>query len=274
MIQWQWTWEHVEPDDVLDAARTIETNSYRVTIDLASHWVDARRYLGWASLALSRGGEEAWDSAAGWAKRAVCRRMDGILVHNHLGDFLGRNYKKKAEYLMELEVPGLSLLQDMVIDPRNDIEHSYAVATEGQARRAHDLAELFLGATEVESAIPLIVALGWNVSYRGQSCSKPGQEYEVHEFSLDHERPPMLLIDGYCPVPEALVIHPRDETVLACPRRSFSSAQITELNARVRQCLASANYSSRFFSRALMKTLRDQLRLWDSPDALGQSCGT
>lgn len=261
MVEWKWTRNEVQPEDILDAARAIAVTTTRITIDLTSDWVKARRYLEWATATLSHGGEQAWDSAAGWAKRAVCRQMDGILAHNHLGRFLGQNYKKKAEYLTRLKVPGLSLLRDLVIDPRNDIEHAYALATEEQARRACELAELFLGATEPAVSLPAIAALGWSIDYSGAFCSKPGKEYERHDFTVKHHHGPTLLIDGYAKVAEVFVLHPKDEALSICPRDSFSSDQMIELNGRLRQCLASTSYSSRHFDRALMKTLRGQLGL-------------
>ena len=208
MVEWEWKRSEVKPESMLDAARAIAVNSNQVTIDAISHWVEARRYLDWASAALSRGGEDAWDSAAGWAKRAACRRIDGILEHNHLGRFLGENYKQKAEYLAVLDIPGLDLLREMVIDPRNDIEHAYASATDEQARRACEFAKLFLRATEAEASTRAIAALGWNVDYRGELSSKPGNEYERHDFSLKHHHAPMLLVDGY-DVAEVLVLIPR-----------------------------------------------------------------
>jgi hypothetical protein len=61
-------------------------------MDLTSRWVPAHKYLGWARAALERGGEDGWDSACSLAKRSVCRQVDGILAHNHLGSFHGQNY--------------------------------------------------------------------------------------------------------------------------------------------------------------------------------------
>jgi len=263
MIDWVWTRKPVEPEDVLDAARNIAVNTTRITIDPTRHWdwVEPQRYLEWALAAVSRGGEGAWDCALGWAKRAVCRRMDGILVQNHLAGFLGESYKKKVQYLRGLKVPGLDLLRDIVIDPRNAMEHSYTAATEEGARQACDVAELFLPATETVGNSPAIAALGWNVSYRGRGRIEGGIEHEQHDFTLRREQDPMLLIDGYSPHAEVFVIYPREQSISVCPRNSFDSAQIMELNARLRQCLNSTSFSAWHFVPNLMKILRDQLRL-------------
>ena len=155
----------------------------------------------------------------------------------------------------------MSLLRDLVIDPRNDIEHSYALATEDHARRACDVAQLFLDATEDEAERLGIAALGWNVNYHGESCDKPGQEYEKHEFTLTHQHKPMLLIDSYSLEAEVFIINPKDELLSICPRALFDSSQLIELNSKLRKCLDVTSYGSRHFGKSLMKTLRDQLRL-------------
>src|SRR5581483_1209741 len=96
VIPWGWTRTRVSPDNILDAARAMPRTNDRSTITLTAGWVAARRYLGWAQAALQRSGDDGWDTASSLAKRAVCRQMDGILVHNHLGCCLGRNNKDKA----------------------------------------------------------------------------------------------------------------------------------------------------------------------------------
>ena len=116
VIPWDWTRKRVTPDDVLDAARAMPSANDRYVMHLTRAWV-MWRHLGWSQESLVRGSEDGRDTASSLAKRAACRQMDGILVHNHLGCFLGKNYKDKAGYLVQIGVPGLSLLRDLVIDP-------------------------------------------------------------------------------------------------------------------------------------------------------------
>jgi hypothetical protein len=261
MIDWEWTKNQARPEEILDAARTIRQGDTRIMVDLTPHWVEARRFLEWANAALSRGGDDAWDAAAGWAKRAVCRRMDGLLTNNHLGNFLGESNRRKAEYLGALQIPGLQVIRDMIIDPRNDIEHAYASATEEQARRAWEVADLFLRATETEAASPAIETLGWHVSYSGQVCTKPGKEFARHEFSLRREQGPMLLVDGFAEPTEVLVLHPKDADVAICGLAAFSSKQIIDLNGMLRAGLSSASGWLSQFGQAMMRTMRTELRL-------------
>jgi hypothetical protein len=261
MVTWEWTKQPVEPEDILDAAKAIPVTSDRIVMSLTGCWTSAGRLLEWACAALNRGTDDGWDTASSLAKRAVCRQMDGILAHNHLGCFHGENYKKKAGYLAALKMPGLTLLRDLVIDPRNDIEHAYEVATEDQARQACEVAELFLGATEKEAQIPAILALGWNVSSSESISTAPGQEFHRIEIKLTKEHEPMLFIKGYPSEPEVLVIYPKEETVSTCPLKKFKPEQVMTLNARLRECLKSDGFTQRSLSPAFVKAMKEQLKL-------------
>jgi hypothetical protein len=261
VIDWTWRREKVSPSEILDAVRTIPVRNNRVSMDLTWQWVPARRYLESARAALVRGGEDGWDSASTLAKRSVCRQMDGILTHNHLGCFQGDNYGRKSEYLAELKVPALALLRNLVIDPRNAIEHAYRLATEDQARQALDVADLFIAATADEAATPAIMALGWNINVSEFMSATPGKEQHVIKFSLTRKHAPMLLINGYPDTPEATIIHPQEETLSSCPLEGFKSPEIMKLNARLRECLKSDNYTSRPLGEAFSKALREQLKI-------------
>src|SRR5262249_24363469 len=154
-----------------------------------------------------------------------CRQMDGILVHNHLGCFLGKNYKDKAIYLTQLKVPGLPVLRDLVIDPRNDIEHAYQIATEDQARTAYHIAELFLGATDKEASIPAVSARGWSSCVSEIISTPPGKEFHSIVIGLKKEDSPRLLVTSYEPEPNVLVLYPTDELLSCCPLNSFNPEQ-------------------------------------------------
>jgi hypothetical protein len=263
MIDWEWTWEQANPDDVLDAARAISVTDRRMLMDLPAHWgwVSARVYLSWASGALERGGHDGWDAAAAYAKRAACRQMDGILANNHLSGVLGRNYKDKARFLADLKVPGLGALRELVIDPRNDIEHEYALATEDQARRAYDIAELFLGATDGEAETPAVLGLGWAVPTKQVISLQPGNEYHYVEFGLTRETGPLLLVDYYTAEPAVLVLLPQEQVLRHCPLRELQPEQAIALNRRLRECLQSSSYSSMGVTEEVMKQLKEQFKL-------------
>src|SRR5262245_38711765 len=226
MIDWEWTKQRVAPDDILDGARAITGRGGSYGVRLVPHWTPARSSMEWAKAALERGGDDGWDSAAGWAKRAVCRQMDCILVHNHLQPFLGKNYKDNAGYLAALKVPGLPVLRDLVIDPRNDIEHAYALATKEQAEMACHIAELFLGATEKEANAPAMVDLGWAFEYAAWNSAGPEGVKHFFKVTLNKDHAPFLVVSGYPDGPEVMILYPQDELVSVCPLTDFRSDQL------------------------------------------------
>jgi hypothetical protein len=153
------------------------------------------------------------------------------------------------------------LTQNCSREPRNDIEHAYRLATEDQARRALDVADLFIAATAAEAATPAIVALGWNINVSEVMCSTPGKEQHVMKFALTKKHSPMLLINGYPGSPEATIIHPQEETLRSCPLKEFKASEIMKLDARLRECMKSDSYTSRSLGEAFIKALREQLKI-------------
>jgi hypothetical protein len=224
-------------------------------------WTTAHTYLEWAKAALVRAGDDAWDSAAGWAKRAVCRQMDSILVHNHFQGFLGRNYGDKAGYLAALKVPGLPLLHDFVIGPRNGFEHDYSLPTREQAETACHVAELFLGATEKESNLPAIVDLGWAFGYAGSFTAGPEDVKHALKVELERDHEPFLLVSGYPDAPEVIILYPQDEEASICPLNNFRSDQVLALNEKLRECVRAGSYGLTMSGPNFMKAIAHELRL-------------
>jgi hypothetical protein len=261
MIAWEWTKQQVAPDDILDGARVIPGRGGETGVHLVDGWTSALTYLEWAKLAIERGGNDGWDSAAGWAKRAVCRQMDYILVHNHLQPFLGKSYKDKAGYLAALKVPGLPVLRDLVIDPRNDIEHVYALATKEQAETACHIAELFLGATEKEAKVPAILDLGWDFEWAGSITAGPEDVKHSVKVMLNKDHPPFITVVGYPDAPEAMILYPQDELVSVCPLRDFRSDQLLAFNDKLREQVRSESYSLRTVGLGFIRSICRELRL-------------
>lgn len=233
MIDWEWSKKAVAPDDILDGARTINGPIGGHGVRLTYHWTSAETLMEWAMAALARGGKDGWDTAAGLAKRAVCRQIDSILVHSHLGHILGQNYGKKALYLASLKVPGLATLRELVIDPRNDIEHAYSQATEDQARRACDIAELFLGASEEQAEAPAVLDLGWDFEWAGSPMAGPEDERHSAKVTLKKDHPPFLFVTGYPDAPEAVILMPGEETAHFCLLKEFKAEQALQLNEMI-----------------------------------------
>ena len=215
----------------------------------------------WAKAALARGSDDGWDTAAGLAKRAVCRQMDSILVHNHLGHILGQNYGKKALYLASLRVPGLATLRELVIDPRNDIEHAYSLATQDQAKRACDIAELFLGASAGQADAPAILDLGWNFEWAGSPTAGPEDKRHSVKVTLKKAHPPFLFVNGYPDAPEAVILMPREETVHFCLLKEFTAEQALQLNEMITTRPDPLCYSRSTTGIGFFRSLSHELKL-------------
>src|SRR5215208_6620691 len=150
MISWKWRRTLVSPEDILTGAQSLPIRSDRVIFDLTSEWTTSERYLSWAKDCLIRDNDFGWDAANVYSKRAACRQIDAFIVCNHLGKFLGLTYPAKIEMLSEIDVIVPDIIQELIINPRNEIEHGYKASTREQARHAVQLAGLFLGAVSEE----------------------------------------------------------------------------------------------------------------------------
>lgn len=260
MIGWAWTKNTVEPDDILDGTRTIKGPMGRHGVRLTHQWTPADTLLEWSKAAIARGGSDGWDTAAGLAKRSVCRQLDCILVHNHMGHLLGQNYGKKALYLAALNVPGLMTLRDLVIDPRNDIEHSYTLANEAQARRACDIAEMFLAASDSAADAPAVFDYGWDFEYGGSLTAAPEDKRAVKvELTKDHE--PFLFILGYPGAPEVALLNPKEETAMLCPLKDFRGEQVLELNQMIHTNPTPGYYSMSTVGIQFLRAIAHELKL-------------
>ncbi len=129
----------------------------------AAQWAPAQRFLEWARRGLSENDDYGFSNAIGYAKKSVARRIDGILRTYHLQALSRVNYPLKIKALNELGVSVPQIVSELVIDPRNELEHKYSMPTHRAAGRAIEIAELFLSATDAESSRSSIVAVNWNI---------------------------------------------------------------------------------------------------------------
>ena len=120
-------------------------------MDLVPQWNRAEEYVTWARTALGMASPLGQDAAVCYAKRAVCRLIDSLMLYNHLQRWAGDNYPSKIEMLEKIGIEIKSVIYELVIDSRNDIEHNYSGATEKQARHAVELAEMAIPPLAEES---------------------------------------------------------------------------------------------------------------------------
>ncbi len=234
MVDWIWKRLAVHPQDILGAAHTIDVGSGRFVFDLIPNWTSAEAYLSWAKNALIQNDEFGWDAAVCYAKRAACRQIDAFIVTNHLGNFSRRPYPEKMELLSQIGLAVPDILHELIIEPRNEIEHRYEATTSGQAKRSVELADLFLRAFSEEMEHKPIISFGWSISIRAESMSTPDIEYEHIEFKLTHRNSPMLLITCWEESPQVMIIHPKDEELMISPLRLFNKNEAIELASLLR----------------------------------------
>jgi hypothetical protein len=205
-----------------------------VEIDPTIELTSSAEYVSWARKVMAENTALGRDAALCYAKRAICREIDAFRMCNHLTSFLGRQYPEKIEMLVEVGLSVPDIVRELVINPRNDVEHNY-VPEDTQTRHAVQIAELFINATARERERHAIISIAWSITvHRERSCA-PGNEYDRLEFTHHHQNKPMLLIDP-CPVnPLVMILHPANDELIACPLRNFKRNDAIALAKLLRQ---------------------------------------
>lgn len=223
----------IDPDDLLSAAKTVSLTEIS-TCGWLGHWVSSATFSDWAKRGLAEGDAHGLSNAIAYAKRAAACRIDVLVRYNHLAWAAHANYPAKlaALRLVGLEIP--DVVQELVIEPRNDLEHEYQPADGAIARHAVGISDLFLKATKDDYESGSIVALGWNVM--GSHAFKDGRELvQFREFGSR----PMLFIDVFSDPPAAKIVDPGQNETRAAELRAFTQAQSVSLARLLRTGLVS-----------------------------------
>jgi hypothetical protein len=258
--QWNWRRQQVSPDDILSAAKTLTVGSSRYEIDVTSQMTTSGDYLQWARECLKGNLPVSWDAALCYAKRAVCREIDAFMHCNHFGTFLGKPYPQKIDMLSAVGVSIPSIVHELIIEPRNEVEHTYKTPTQEDAKHAVELAELFLAATQDERKHHAIIAIAWSITIREER----GPTYERIEFRLDRANNPMLLIDVCAQEQAVMVLIPKDEEIRWCRLALFSPDQAIALVKMLRQHYTfeqTGSYSIRIDTCAWLAQLKKDIDL-------------
>jgi hypothetical protein len=263
MVQWNWRPVPVDAADILTSARALRMTPHWVEIDPTIELTSSAEYVSWARKVMAENTALGRDAALCYAKRAICREIDAFMMCNHLTSFLGRQYPEKIEMLVEVGLSVPDIVRELVINPRNDVEHNYVVPEDTQTRHAVQIAELFINATARERERHAIISIAWSITvHRERSCA-PGNEYDRLEFTLHHQNKPMLLIDP-CPVnPLVMILHPANDEVIACPLRNFKRNDAIALAKLLRQhyALAQGGHDRTLVDCDWLTTLKTQLSL-------------
>jgi hypothetical protein len=210
----------VDPEDLLDAAKTIATGEVSCCHWLTD-WVQPATFLEWARRGLQEGDERGLSDAITYAKRSAACRIDTLTLYNHLAVLARAKYPVKIEALRELGIDALDVVQELVFEPRNDLEHAYQTPRLAAARHAVDVAELFLKVTEAEYQRASIVAVHWNLMCSFSSST----QMEFHGFA-DH---PMLFVDVFDKTPRAGIVDPVHGETRAADLPRFTKEQAITL---------------------------------------------
>jgi hypothetical protein len=226
----KWLRRKVEAANILDAAKTLPIRHAYISRFPDEAWVPAETYLTWAKAGLQQGDDAGLDAAVSYAKRAVCRRIDTLILYYHLRGYANRNYPPKIEALRDIGISIPDIVSRWIINPRNDLEHSYQRATPNMARDATEIADLFLPATREEAALGAVIGLGWTVQ---SSCSEGPEGVTVELRDLGTA--PMLFLDIFEQPEAAKIIFPTDKDILVAPLKDFPDKEAIELGKLLRQ---------------------------------------
>jgi hypothetical protein len=231
----------ITPDDLLDAARTIPLGNV-ATCDWLSHWIPATVLLQWAERGLDEGEAYGLSNAVTYAKRAVACRIDVLVHYNHLLSCARSVFPDKIIALRQVGLSIPDVVRELVIDPRNALEHHYEIPSQAVARRAVGIADLVVRATDAECQRSSIVAVAWNVL---GSLTLTSEREFVH-FRAFSDRP-MLFIDVFDEPYAAKIIDPKNSEI----RSANLSTSLTTSRSHSRGFCARTTRADRSRSAAL-----------------------
>ena len=144
---------------------------------------------------------------------------------------MGKSYTDKIGLLAEVGLLIPKIVHELVINQRNDIEHTYQAATAVQASRAVELAELLLERSTTVEELPkkALISLGANVQFRVND--KP-PDFSEAQFPVDD---PWLLVDTLSEDPRIMVLYPKDDEVEYADLSEFDAKQAVSFARLMRE---------------------------------------
>jgi len=227
--------KQVEPADILSAGRTIPASDVQTCTWFEHQWVPPEIYLEWAKRGLQQPEDDySLDSAVCYAKRTVCRIIDALILSNHLRYFIDKSYPTKMQGLSDIDISIPPIVHELIIDPRNQLEHDYKKPERKKAEHSVQVSELFLNATHKELGQKPIIALAWNVLAAHSVSMKDNNAREgvkFHGFSQN----PMLFIDVFIDPVEVKIVHPECDEICFARLDRFTKEESIEFAKKVRE---------------------------------------
>jgi hypothetical protein len=242
-LQKHMTERQIAPSDILGGAKTLSRRQPIWTLNVVPDWITADEYLAWAQEGLRRDDSFGNDIAVCYAKRAICRLIDSFLAHNHLRSVRIRSYPEKIELLLEAGICIPEIAHELVIEPPNNIERDYRLASRGQARHAVQIAELVIKSLCDESKWSAMISLGLNYGPMIQSADNDGESWP---WGYAHNpRGTMLVVDMLDCDPKAILVDHDHEEVRFARLAEFTRAEAVDLANQLREQRTATGYFSR-----------------------------
>jgi hypothetical protein len=233
MADFVWTKTPVAPADILDAVKTIGGHAQRELNLIPEDWVEADQYLSWAQAGLTNDNPLGWEVGLTYAKRAVCRRIDGLLLNNYFGHQLRHKFPAKIELLKAIGIRVPNLVQDWIIQRRNRVEHDYTLADREHATYAEEIAGLFLQATAQEAARKIALIAGgsvWNHQYGGSFPDLDTERLNAMGVSAE----PIIFFDAYAGPVTVGILYPYEMEYRYTRVTNFQDKEMIEFAQRMR----------------------------------------
>jgi hypothetical protein len=228
----------VDAADILSAAATIRATNAN-TCYLNHEWTLPATFLDWARRGFTESDAYGLANAITYAKRAAASRIDRLIRNYHLSRLHSANFPRKIEALKEIGIQIPSVIQELIIDPRNELEHNYGPADADVARRAIDIASLFLDSTNDEDNRESVIALNMNILY---SHSSNGAENKVTFNGWSGK--PMLFIDIFDAPQAVKIVDGKNGDLQYTELSTFSQQQAIQLARILRSHFLLPNHVS------------------------------
>lgn len=224
--------------DFLSGAGTIPTNNAN-NCSLNRSWTPPATFLEWAQRGFADADDHGLANTITYAKRAACCRIDRLIHNYHLRRLHRAPFPAKIEALegVGLDIP--SVIQELIINPRNELEHDYIPADRNTARRALDIAKLFLAATDAIDAQESIIALNMNMLY--SHGTKDGERRVTFD---GWSGGPMLFMDIFGEPQTAKIVDGANGEVTYTGLANFSKTQAVQLAGILHSHYSNSNRGS------------------------------
>ncbi len=234
MEDFAWGTTSVAPTDILDAVKTIAGQAQWELSLVPEDWVEADQYLVWAQAGLANDNPLGWEIGLTYAKRAVCRRIDGLLLNNYFGQCQRSKYPAKIEMLKAIGIKIPNIVQNWIIQGRNRIEHDYRLADKEHAANAEEIAGLFLQSTAEEAARKVALIAGGSAINHTYTGEFPGIDTERLN-SMGMSADPVIFFDAYAEPVMVKILYPNDMEIRCAKATDFQPKELIEFAQWMRQ---------------------------------------